>query len=65
MFIVEFENGNNPWWLAEWDGDHGRTVVKHNAKKFKTEKLATMAMNKARKNYPFRQLEGRGTVIPA
>ena len=65
MYIVEFENGINPWWLAPWNGDPGRTVVKSNAKKFKTEQSAKVAMNKAIKKYTFKNLEGRGKVILA
>lgn len=58
-FIVEFENGGKPCWLAGWSGDPGRTVVKENACKFKSAKKAQTALTKAIKENPHRILEGK------
>ena len=63
MYIVEFENGDEPWWLAEWTGDPGRTVVKGNAKIFDTMNAAKKALTYTIKNNPYRKLSGRGKVI--
>ena len=46
MYVVKFFNGGKPYWLAEWDGDPGRTSKKENAKKFETTDLAKTAMKK-------------------
>jgi len=45
MWIVEIETGV---WLATWDGDPGRTLVKDSAKQFKSEQSAGRALGKAR-----------------
>ena len=50
MYIVELESGV---WLASWDGDPGRTIVKENAKKFKTEEQAKLALEGCRAYRPF------------
>lgn len=65
MFIVEFENGGSPCWLAPWNGDPGRTVVRKNAKQYKTESAANAALARAIKRNPSRNFEGRGKVVPA
>lgn len=44
MFIVELEE---EVWIAPWEGDPGRTLVKENAKRFKSKGAATKAMDKA------------------
>lgn len=44
MYIVELEKGV---WLAPWEGDPGRTIIKKNAKQFKTYASANRALNKA------------------
>lgn len=46
MYIVELEEGV---WIAPWEGDPGRTLVKDNAKLFKTETGASRALTAARK----------------
>ncbi len=58
-FLAMFENGNEPFYLANWDGDPGRTLLKVNAKKFRTQALAEKAIKKAVKNYPSRNLVGK------
>ncbi len=58
-FLAMFENGNEPFYLANWEGDPGRTLLKVNAKQFKTQALAEKAIKKAVKNYPSRNLVGK------
>ena len=45
-FIVELEPGV---WTAEWSGDPGRTLVRNNAKRFKSKRSARTAINSARR----------------
>ena len=45
VWIVEIEKGV---WLAARDGDPGRTLVKENAKRFRSELAANRALGKAR-----------------
>lgn len=58
-FIAMFENGNEPFYLANWEGDPGRTLLKVNAKQFRIQALAEKAIKKAVKNYPGRNLVGK------
>ena len=58
-FIAMFENGNEPFYLANWEGDPGRTLLKVNAKQFKTQALAEKAIKKAVMKYPNRKLVGK------
>ena len=51
MFIVELETNV---FLADWDGDPGRTLIKKNAKKFKNDVTAFFALEKARKYRKFK-----------
>lgn len=46
-FIVELEP--ETCWLASWSGDPGRTLIKENAKIYKTEKGARLALRHAQK----------------
>jgi len=65
MFIVEFENGTSLYWLIGGDiGDPPRTLIRKNAKQYKTESAAKAALTRAIKRNPSRQLEGRGKVVP-
>ena len=58
MFIVEFKNGGSPCWLIDGNqGDPPRTVVKKNAKKYKTESAARAALTRAIKRTPTRNIE--------
>jgi hypothetical protein len=45
-FTVQLEPGV---WLAPWDGDPGRTLVRDNAKKFLSEGEAARALEAARR----------------
>jgi hypothetical protein len=56
MYIVEFKNGGSPSWLADWEGDPGRTLVRDSAKTFNTHKLAMQALKKAINENPHRNL---------
>lgn len=44
-YILELEPGV---WLADWAGDPGKTLVKENAKTFKTRTDAANALKEAR-----------------
>ena len=57
MYIVEIESGV---WLAPWDGDPGRTLVRDSAKRFRLASFAFKALNKARE---YRNFEN-AKVIP-
>jgi hypothetical protein len=48
--ILELEPGV---WLAEWEGDPGRTEIKAHAKRFKTMAEIGKALRKAREYRPF------------
>ena len=50
LFIVELEKGV---WIAPWDGDPGRTIVKKNAKIFSNKIEADYALICARVYRPF------------
>lgn len=66
-YIVEFPNGGNPYWLAPWTGDPGRTVVRENAQAFPSETLAGVALTLAQKNYgnePNRKALKNGVIRP-
>ena len=54
MYIVEIEDGV---YLAPWDGDPGRTLVKESAKKFKT-KSSAMQAKKTAQSIPHRLARG-------
>jgi len=45
MYIVELDEGV---WIADWEGDPGRTLIKDNAKKFGSRGKAKEALTKAR-----------------
>jgi hypothetical protein len=44
MYIVELEENV---WLADWEGDPGRTIKIDNAKKFGSRKKANKALGEA------------------
>jgi hypothetical protein len=50
MYIVELEK---KCWIAPWDGDPGRTIVKENARKFPNKIEADFALVCARTYRPF------------
>ena len=41
-------------WIADWEGDPGRTHVEENAQEFDTLKEASKALEKARTYRPFK-----------
>ena len=49
-YLVELEQGT---YLAPWAGDPGRTIKRSNAKRYKSEQLASIALRKARRYRPF------------
>ena len=51
-FIVEIQPG---CWLADLEGDPGRTLVKENAKHYRTEPAAKAALTRARKFRPLKK----------
>jgi hypothetical protein len=57
-YIVQSDNGGNPYWLAGWSGDPGRTLIMESAKQFNSELSAKKAIKKAIKDNPHRNLEG-------
>ena len=61
-FVVEFKNGIHPFWLADWEGDPGRTLRIENAIHFKCILKAEMALAKAKADNPHRKLDGR--IVP-
>jgi exoribonuclease R len=58
MFVVKI----NDYWLADWEGDPGRTLVLNNAKTFKTNESGKRALKKATKQNKHRDLT-RGQVV--
>jgi len=57
MYIVRLEDGgslSNGVWLAQWEGDPGRTLRKHNAERFKDIGSAEKALTKAREYRQFK-----------
>ena len=51
-YIVELEPGV---WVADIDGDPGRTVVEANAQRFERATAACAALSEARRYRPFRR----------
>ncbi len=49
-WIVEIEQG---LWLAKWQGDPGRTLVKDSARMYDSQFAAQCALQRARKFSPF------------
>jgi len=47
---------NHDCWIADWEGDPGRTLVKENAKLFKTEIEAEKFQSKMALKYPNRKM---------
>lgn len=66
MFTVEFENGGYPWWLAKWEGEPNkrlRSVLRNNAKRFKTKESAEIAKGKAIDAGIFAGQEGTARIV--
>ena len=47
---------NHDCWIADWDGDPGRTLVKENAKTFKRKSDAEKLCKKMKIKYPNRNV---------
>jgi hypothetical protein len=47
---------NHECWIADWDGDPGRTLVKGNAKTFKRKSDAEKLCNEMKAKYPNRNV---------
>lgn len=47
---------NHDCWIADWEGDPGRTLVKENAKTFKSKKEAEKLCKKMKSKYPNRNV---------
>lgn len=52
MWIIEFEEGV---WIAEWEGDPPRTLVKNNARNFSAFADAEEEIERLKKLYPHRR----------
>jgi DNA-binding ferritin-like protein len=61
-YIIEFENGDKPFWLAEWEGDPGRTNQVWNARTFESFDEAQHELDETVKKNTHRKLKGK--VIP-
>lgn len=53
QFVVKVPNCGIPYWFAPWAGDPGRTLIKENAKRFKTQEAATAAIERVYSKYPW------------
>ena len=60
MYVVELQAG---CWLSNWKGDPGRTLVLDSAKKFNFKLKAEKALEKAKKDNPFRAFTTAQVVL--
>lgn len=60
-----FVSGSRPIYLADFEGDPGRTHSPWNAKKFETEKGAQEAIEEVLKDYPNRNYSPKILTIEA
>lgn len=44
-------SGDDSWWIADWEGDPGRTTKKENAKRYNTAVGAARAITYLKKRY--------------
>jgi len=51
-YLIELEESV---WVADWDGDPPRTILKYNAKPYKTKKGAKIALMRILKRFPYRK----------
>lgn len=51
-YVVQLQFG---CWVADWEGDPGRTLKLANAQRFPTERKAYNALERARKYRPFKE----------
>lgn len=54
MYIVMFLNSGDPYYLADWEGDPGRTTKRDYAKQFETDEEARSAATQAVEENPSR-----------
>lgn len=64
MFIIECENGGEPWWLNGTTGDPGRTIVRNNAQIFHVKKTAQNILTRTINRNLHRNLKGRMRIVP-
>ena len=55
LFCIKVQ-ANHDCWIADWDGDPGRTLVKGNAKTFKRKSDADKLCNEIKVKYPNRNV---------
>lgn len=60
MYVVKFLNRGDPYYLADWEGDPGRTKKIESALKFQTDEEAREAANKAVDENPVRYMDKSG-----
>ena len=58
-YIIELEKGV---WVAPWDGDPGRTIVRKNALGFVTKQLAEIVLEKTKERNPNRKFPNAKVV---
>jgi hypothetical protein len=49
MYVIKHKNED--WWIADWQGDPGRTLKIGSAKKYNSKKGANVAMSYYKKRY--------------
>lgn len=57
QYLIRLTKSSEPCWVADWEGDPGRTLVKENAKRYLNEIVAARALRRLRSLYPFREME--------
>jgi len=62
-YIVENKNGSKSYWLASWEGDPGRTIIKANAKTFNSKSSAKKAIKKVVNECKFRKFTEKSFSI--
>jgi len=55
-WVIKFPNNGKPFWLSDWTGDPGMTVLEKNAQRYATESAAKRARTIAAKENPHRDL---------
>ena len=55
LFCIKVQ-ANHDCWIADWDGDPGRTLVKENAKTFKSKSDAEKLCKEMKVKYPNRNV---------
>lgn len=55
LFCIKVQ-ANQDCWVADWDGDPGRTLVKEYAKTFKSKSFAEKLCKEIKVKYPYRNV---------